>query len=196
LTTSSLAVGTHPLTASYGVTTSYTTSTSPVVNEVILPSSFTISLSPSSINLPPGQQGTVAIHLASVGNFRGPLALTYGPLPQYATAAIAPQSVNMTAGGTGSATLTLNTRQIVSAERRPGAGWGVVAAGILLMPLVRRRRRIVAILCAAMLLQAATGCTNNWFVDHFVAAGTYQLPITATDGNGEAQSATLTVVVQ
>ena len=198
-TTTSLAVGTHPLTATYALI-NYLPSTSPVVNEVILPSSFTISLSPSSITLPPGEQGTVAIHLASVGNFAGPLILTYGPLPAYATATITPPSVTLTAAaGSGSATLTLNTLQTSSANVRSGVRWPVVLAGLLLLPIVARRRRrlgkLLGILCAAVLLQTLTGCTNNWYEGHFVSAGTYQVSVTATDINFNSQSAILTVVV-
>jgi len=100
-TTSTLAVGTHPITATYSpATTSFLPSTSSTVNEVILPSGFTIALSPTSITLPPGATGTDAILLTSFGNFSGPLSLTYGAPPTYGTASIAPATDALTAGGT------------------------------------------------------------------------------------------------
>jgi hypothetical protein len=44
-------------------------------------------------------------------------------------------------------------------------------------------------------MQAVMGCTNTWYTAEYVAPGTYQLPITATDVNHNSQTATLTIVV-
>jgi len=204
-TTSTLAVGTHPITATYSpATTSFLPSTSSTVNEVILPSGFTIALSPTSITLPPGATGTDAILLTSFGNFSGPLSLTYGAPPTYGTASIAPATDALTAGGTANSTLTLTT--LMKAENtvptRPGSRKLPVVFSVFLLALVplglakhRKLTRILGIALLLLSLQAITGCTNAWYTGEVVASGTYQLPITATDVNGNSQTATLTVIV-
>jgi len=202
MTTSTLVVGTHPLTAVFAGNVSFAGSTSGVVPEVILPSTFTIALAPASITLPPGQTGKVSILLQSVGNFSGPLALTYGALPTYATASIAPASVTLAVGGTGTSTLTLNTLMKSSNEapQRPFGAVRVFEVLVLMMVPVglRRRRmlsRVLGLVVALVVMQAMVGCTNAWFTGNVVTVGTYTVPVTATDVNHNTQTAVLTVVV-
>lgn len=200
-TTSTLAVGTHPLTAVYSPDNPFLPSTSPVVNEQVLASGFTISLAPAAITLPAGTASTVAIHLASVGNFAGPLSLSYGPLPPDATASIAPSTVTLTAGGAASSTLTLNTllRTASRAPSRPSSRELPVALAAFALLLIPSRRRILPRLLSVALLAVAlhtvTGCTNTWYTAASVAPGTYQVPVIATDVNHNSQTATLTVTV-
>ncbi|HEX5282490.1 MAG TPA: Ig-like domain repeat protein [Bryocella sp.] len=208
LTLSTLAVGTHAITAIFTPgNNTFLTSTSPAVNEVILPSGFTIALAPGSIAMKRGATATVAIHLASVGNFAGPVSLTFGALPANATASINPSSVTLTAGGTGSSTLSLNTllKSATAVNRtptRPGSRAlpAVFAAfALLFVPLgLSRRRKITRLLSFALLafaLQTTTGCTNAWYTAATVAPGTYELPVIATDANHNTQTATLTITV-
>jgi hypothetical protein len=205
-TISTLAIGTHPITATFNpASTVFVSSTStPAVNEVILPSGFTIALNPASLTIPDGATGTVAIQLASVGNFAGPLALTYGPLPTYATASINPQTVTLAAGGTGASTLTLKTLLKASSDvpRRPGARVMpeiFTALALMMIPLsFSKRKKLARMACVALLLvalPAINGCTNAWYTAEVVAPGTYSLLVTATDVNHNSQTATLTVIV-
>jgi hypothetical protein len=215
-TTSTLALGTHPLTAAYAPGTVFGGSVSPVVPEVILASSFAIALSPTSVTMAGGQSKTVAIQLTSVGNFAGPLALTYGPLPTYATASIAPTPVMLTAGGTGSSTLTLHTLQVVRNEAPglrgshpsrteramdgvPRRRWPAVglASVLLILALGKRRRmaRVLGVLLVGVAVQALSGCDTAWYRDEVVSPGSYVVTVTATDVNGNSQSATVTVVI-
>jgi hypothetical protein len=203
--TSVLAAGTHPITATFTpANTVFLASTSPVGNVVILPSGFTIALSPATITLPPGAPGTVAIQLGTVGNFSGPLALTYGTLPASATASIQPATVTLATGGTGSSSLTLNTLLKASntAPALPGSRTLPViltALVLWLIPSSRSQRtkltRLLGLALLAITLQTITGCTNAWYTAKFVSPGTYQLPIIATDSNHVSQTATLTVIV-
>ena len=204
-TTSALAIGSHSITATFNSSSSvFVTSTSLVDDEVILPSGFTIAVLPTAITLAPGAAGTVAIQLASVGNFAGPLALTYGTLPANATAFISPATVTLTAGGTGFATLTLNTLLKASntVPAKPGSKELPVvftAFVLLLVPFgFSRRNKLARFLGVALMvvaLQGITGCTNAWYTASVVASGTYQLPVTATDVNHNSQTATVTVTV-
>jgi hypothetical protein len=208
LTVNTLALGTHSLTAVYAGSNIYTGSTSPVVQETILPSSFSITLSPTAVSIKAGQSKTVAIQLTSLGIFAGPLALTYGPLPQYATASIAPTPVTLTAGGGAASTLTLNTmlRAELMPPPRPGsrpnrARWPQVlsASLLLLLPLLARRRRglarVLGLLLLAATLQTLSGCTNAYYQDELAAPGNYPVTVTATDTAGNTQSATVTVAI-
>jgi hypothetical protein len=202
-----LAIGTHPLTATFAATGSFTSATSNTVQEVIVGSGFAIALAPPAITVQAGQPSTVQIVLSSLGNFSGPLALTYGQLPTYATASIAPTTVTLTAGGAGTAVLTLNTSARAAADipNRPGrrALPITLAAGLLLLPrrrqLAARRKmlaaRLLTLLLAAIVLQSLTGCVNAWYELELVTPGAYQVPITATDVNHNTQTAILNVTV-
>jgi hypothetical protein len=204
LTTSSLAVGTHPLTATFVAGGNFAASTSPTVSEVILPATFTLSLDPSSLTLATGQQGASTIHLTSIGNFAGPLALTFGPLPTYSSATITPATVTLTAGGTSTSTFAINTilKSANDPPQQPGSRTLptiLAASALLLLPVsfTRRKRiaRLLTMLAFAALLQTLTGCTNLYYLVHSVEAGTYQIPITATDANHNSQTATLTLTI-
>jgi hypothetical protein len=202
ITTSTLAIGTHALAAVYNPTPYFTASTSPVDLEVILPSTFNLALSPSTISLLPNQTGSVTLQLTSVGNFSGPLDLTYGTLPTYASASINPASVTLGIGGSGRSTLTLitGTRAANAAPTRPSSHVRPLvfaAVGLLLLPIcgTRRRRfsRLIVLTLAAIPLGGLTACTNSYF--NVVVPGTYQLPVTATDINHNTKTATLTIIV-
>ncbi len=202
ITTSTLTIGTHALTAVYNPTPYFTASTSPVDLEVILPSTFNLALSPSTISLLPNQTGSVTLQLTSVGNFSGPLDLTYGTLPTYASASINPASVTLGIGGSGRSTLTLitGTRAANAAPTRPSSHVSPLvfaAVGLLLLPIcgTRRRRfsRLIVLTLAAIPLGGLTACTNSYF--NVVVPGTYQLPVTATDINHNTKTATLTIIV-
>jgi hypothetical protein len=205
LVTSSLAAGTHALTAVFPATGLFATSTSAVVQEVILPSTstFTLVLAPSTLTIVSGQQGSAAILLTSVGAFTGPLSLSYGALPTAVSASIQPTTVTLAAGGTASSRLLLNTYALASNASPPAQNsrkWPALAALFLLPALTaigkrRNRRPLLGVLLAAALLQILTGCTNTWHEGNLAAPGTYKLPITATDTNNNSQTANLTIVI-
>jgi parallel beta-helix repeat protein len=204
---STLALGTHTLTASYPSGTSFGNSTSPPIQETILASSFTVTLGPSTITIHPGQQGSVAVQLSSVGLFSGPLTLSYGALPEYASASLSSSSVSLTQGGTGTATLTLNTAAKTASAfnqspSRPGARIvpSIFAASVvLLLPFgaIRRKRlaQLFYLLLTGLMIQGLAGCANRYYEVNLVTQGTYQVPITATDSNQVSATSNLTVVV-
>jgi hypothetical protein len=201
---STLSSGTHNLMAVYSGGSIFGPSTSPVLQESILPSAFTVSLAPSMIALHGGQQGNATVQLTSVGLFAGPLTLSYGALPMYGSASLSPSSVTLATGGTTSSTLSLSTF-LKTTSYQPARGSRetplVLSAGALLLLLPFGRGsgkhglRLLGLGFALVLLQGLTGCTNSYYTANLVAAGTYNIPITATDSNGNSQTATLTVVV-
>ena len=203
LTISTLAPGTHALTATYPGAGAYAGSTSPPVQQVILPGGFGIALTPSALTLRTGQQGAVQINLTTVGDFSGPLALSYGTLPTYASATISPGMVTMAAGGSGTATLTLTTSTVPLQARLPGPERPAAALAALLLLLLPLRPRLrgplrggLAMLLLATLLVGASGCGADIRIPfHTAAVGTYQLSVTATDANKNTHTAMLTITV-
>jgi hypothetical protein len=203
LNVSTLTPGTHNVTATYQGAGPYAGSGSPSVQEVILPGTFTVTLSPAAIALQSGQQGTVQIALTSVGGFSGPLTLTYGAMPIYASAAISPAAVTLAAGGSGSATMLLNT---ATARLEPPTFWGrsrstavLAAFGVLLLPFSLKRpghlRSVLKMLFLAALFTGASGCGTIGFPFHRAALGTFQVPVVATDSNHNSQTAVLRVTI-
>lgn len=199
LSINSLAVGTHALSAVLAASGNFATATSNTVQETVLASTFTMALSPNAVTIHAGQQTVTQIQLTSVGNFTGPVTLTYGQLPAYVTTVIAPATVTLTAGGTASATLTLKTAERAQSDQpaRPGSHTlPIYIAGLVLL-LLRRRRwpRWLALCLCAVLLQSLTGCSNSYAKLNFAAPGSYSLPITATDSSQTTRTATLTVTI-
>jgi hypothetical protein len=205
-----LPAGTDILLATYSGDTNFAPSSSATDAYVVtLPPSFTISVDP--LTLKSGQAGTTTIHLTSIGGFAGPVALSVGALPMYATATISPVSVTLAAAGTGASTLTLTTLQKKvenTVPPRPGSHYGrwpvVAAALLLLLPYGGKRRAglrrtglrvVVGLLGVGVLVQGLTGCTNAYYTDLVVAPGSYPVTVTGTDQSGSKQSATLTVVI-
>ncbi len=202
--TSGLTPGTHAITATFPGDAGFSAGTSPIVNEVVLNNGFTIALMPPSITLTQGATGLTAIQLASLGDFTGPLVLTYGKLPSYATIAMNSANPTLTKGGSQSSTLTFSTMSFplkaVDGKRRSKESPVFFSALLLLLaPLsFKRRHRFGRVLGAALLLvslQAITACGYSGEAATLVAPGSYQIPITATDTHGNAQSATFTVTI-
>jgi len=204
-TTSTLTVGSHHLLAVYvpDPMGSFLASTSNNVTEVIALSNFNLALSPSTLTLQAGKQGSTAVQLNSLGIFSGPLTLSFGPIPQYATGSFSSSTVTLAAGATASTSFTLQTSMLAanSLPQRPGSRTAPIPLCALLMVLplaLRRRSRLRSLLvvgAAAIFLQTLTGCTMIRTPFEFVAAGTYQVPITATDANKNTSTQTLTVVI-
>ena len=199
----SLALGGHSLSATFSSTAVITDSTSPVATETILPSSFAIALYPSSIAVTAGALGSTSVGVTAVGGFAGVLTLSAGALPQYASVSFKPTTVALTSGGSSSATLLIATSQeglASAALNRPGVSpWALTFPAFLLLPMVAlRKRRLgpsLALILAAIMLQTLTGCGSLRIPFHPASVGTYQVLVTATDGTGRSQSATLNLVI-
>jgi hypothetical protein len=214
LTTSSLALGVHSLTAAYPAVADYAGSVSQPVQVTIVASAFTLTLSPSSVTIAAGKKASIALALQSLGNYTGTVTLAYGTLPPFGSATITPSTVTLTAGENASATLEIltSTVQVAKLSTPPGShqppwsglgGESIATAALLLLWRDRRRtkslqrclRWMPAVILAAVMMQALTGCTEISIPIHSVAAGTYQIPVTATDANGQSKTATLTLMV-
>lgn len=211
-TTTTLAIGVHSLTASYGGSAVFTVSTSPPVAETIIKPDFSIALAAPSITLAKYQNTTTTITLSSIGAFADTVSLACGNLPAYLTCVPTPSSISLTANGSTTASLYLDTDSIIAAdgESSPLAQSGPRSPAVLaflLLPIftvaIRRRRRnmrlsliLLAFLALPLALTLAS-CGGSVITPvPGVAPGTYTIPITATAvSTGLTHTAQLTLTV-
>ncbi len=192
ITTNSLALGTHSITATLAATTTHTSATSATVSEVIIQASF--SFTGTSITLLTGRSGMGDLQLTSVQGFTGNVVVTCDPpFPLNYTCTLQQSTISLTAGQSTTFTYTLKpsytatvphpnsfdrTARIVLASLFP--------LGLLsLIGLAQRKRRthirtLLTLTLLAVLASATTACGP----DHFVTAtspGTYPITFTATN---------------
>jgi hypothetical protein len=203
-TVSTLALGTHALTAVYAVSGPYSGSTSAVVSETIDAPDFTISLANPTLTIETYHHTTTSVTLTSLFGFSDKIALTCTNPPQYVTCVFTPNSTVLP--GTATVSLYLDTDSIVGAgarnEHRPVSPF---ALAFLLAPLtlLAKRRwmrgrgvRLLAVLSTVLLSIALGACSSNVSLIPAAAPGTYVIPITATGATTNlSHSASLTLTV-
>ena len=166
--------GTDTITAAYGGDTYNATSSGTTTATVSNPG-ITISATNATISSPsPGNTGTSTITLTSTGGYAGTANLTAASATSLTiNGTISPASVALTAGGTGTATLTFTTiaangsvQKGIGGNFRKTSGRiaaaGGTAAGcilLLLIPGIRRKRWPVALVMLVFLsVGAGLGC--------------------------------------
>src|SRR5215472_3040719 len=165
--TSSLAAGSHSLTAVYSGDGAYQASTS---------SSATLTISPVGASIAPTTSTTVSaggsvsanVSITAASNFSGFVSLSCtvsfqgkGSATGLPACGVNPPSLSLSAGAPASATLTVTTTaQSTAGNASPGR---VSLAGVaLLLLLVRRRARLwLSILCICAFSFAISGCSPN-----------------------------------
>ncbi len=207
------SAGLYTVTANYAGDATHAAASASVtvqVNVAAAASAFTLALAPAVVHVTPGQDVAVVTNLTSVGGYAGSLTLGVGTMPAGLSGSFSTGSVPLNAGGEGRATLTISAGQSTAGLRTPLGSWPFTEGGMAgvvtlacLVPLSSRKRRRWAGLgmgaLAGMMLLSLGGCGQ--IVDPLVtaiavAAGTYQIPVTATDAvSHQAQTAILTVVV-
>ena len=168
LTTSSLAIGTNPITASYpGDTSNQASQTNAALPEVVEDFSVTAN-APLTITMEPGTTATFNFTVSPVSpatTFPAAITLTAANLPTGATASFSPASLTSGAGSTN-VTLTVTTPITTLARNLPPPGrapdkWPLIALALLFMPAARKfrraRRRLTRLL--SLLLLATAGIT-------------------------------------
>ncbi|MBZ5570857.1 MAG: FG-GAP-like repeat-containing protein [Acidobacteriia bacterium] len=124
-TISTLEVGTHVITASYGGDANFIGSTSPEVNQVIYGPDFSLGTSALPGPLIVGQSGTSTTTVTSIHSFSAAVALTCSEgLPGGASCAFDPPSVTPAPDGTATSTLTLTTT-----SKSPAGNYTVTITG-------------------------------------------------------------------
>jgi hypothetical protein len=199
-----LAPGTHILVAVYTPdTASFLPSQSIPFTLIVIPASFTLTLSDPTLTIQTGHHHTETVSLTSIGGLTGAFTLSCGPRPDYTTCAWSQTSVTLPANGTVSTSLIIDTNQlpgflsstsVPSPTTKAGApftarflrdGWaGTTFACLLPLTLLTLRRRsnlrsLLSLLLLAALATTVTACGANKY-PYSTAPGTYVIPITAT----------------
>jgi hypothetical protein len=222
LPTSTLAVGTHSITAQYGGDTNFTGSTSPVLSQVITPQpDYSLSANPTSQTVSPGSAGAYAITLTPSNGYDGTVTFACpasSQLPPEVTCTLPSPVVP-----SGKAvTLTLNTTGPSAMLRAPAGPnshpsgmnlWASLGSiGVFGLMLTgdwkkRKHRRLAMVLgvLAVVMILALVGCGSGSSTPPNptggTPAGTYTVTVTATgtagtnNGNTQAHTLNLTLIV-
>lgn len=206
--TSSLAVGTHNITAQYSGDSNYGAAVSSAQTITISapPADFAIGTSPSSASIATGGTTTTTITVTPSNGFASATSLTCSGLPANATCSFSPTSVTPSSGAVTS-TLTISTNVSASASstivhaddggvlaKLTAAGSGGALIALLFWPVALRRKsysvwlRVVAITCFSLIaIQALTACGGSSKPPigsgSVTPAGTSSIVITGTAGS-------------
>jgi hypothetical protein len=225
LTTSSLAVGSHAITAVYSGSTNFVASTSGTLTQAVL--NFTLTPGPgnggggavTSQTVAPGGLATYPLDIVPTAGtiFPTPVTLTVSGMPPGATAIIAPSSWTRLSSTSWSfpANTPLNQlsltvqlppalarldRQDLTHHRLPPLLWGTLLlpfAGVLCRGGKRRGRTISLLLLLASMgvMAGLSSCATSGFFAPASQQQTYIITVTATSGT-LSHSTTLTLTVE
>lgn len=211
LTTSSLAIGSHPITATYpGDTNNQSSSTTVTLSQVVEDFSV-VATGSTSATIEPGATATFHLTVSPVSpatTFPAAITLTAAGLPTGATYSFSPATINAGAGSTP-VTLTVTT-PITTLARNPspaqGAKWPLMVLSLLLLPFAGKFRRAgrglarlfsVLLLVAAGMMAAAAlngcgGIPSGYFGQ---AQSTSTIAVTGTSGS-LSHNASLSLTVE
>jgi len=214
LTTSTLAVGTHPITASYAGQGVFTASVSPVYSQVVnsaltsAGTGFILQVEPTNLTVPVGGSVSVGITVIELNNFQQPVQLSCAGLPSEGTCtfvqSLLPESggtTQLTIGATAPHACGSSTPYFVAGGEGTGLLWlGVTSLGLF---LARKRRRLlqsVAVAAALLLLPALQGCGSGNCTDFGLKPGTYTFTVQGTSTGSpvttRTQAMTMNVTIQ
>lgn len=198
-----LALGTHQITAKYSGDTHFNPNTSAAVTVTVASPppapDFTFTSSGTSLNISKGSTGTLTFNVAANSSLSATVAFQCTGLPSESTCVFSPSSLTVSAGGSGSTTLTIGTKA-ASAVRRQAAGdtsklpvGAFVVAGLLVFFIPRRRltRMMMLIVVSLATLTVLSGCGGGSSsttpispVDPGTPTGTSSVTVTATGISG------------
>lgn len=195
---SSLAAGTHSVTAVYTGDTNFNGSTSSATTLSV--EDFQMSANPTTVSVSgPGQSGTTKLTITPLGGFNQTLIYSCSGLPTGATCGF-----NSTSSTTVTVTiLTSATARLKGQPRARGTGifYAMLLPGILILPAgaSRRSRRLLSLIVLAMLMMYTAGCGGGGGSSSSGGgAGTSSVTITASTVGASAlsHSVTITLTVQ
>ncbi len=218
--TSALATGANSITAQYRGNSNFAASTSTAVTVTVqaVPASFTVSASPASLSITPGQTGTTTLSVTPAGGFAQAVSFACSGLPSEASCTFAPATVTPGASAvTTTLTVTTTAPQASAVKSRiyRSALPGLLALGSLLlfaMPGTKRAAGwgrwfvlVIALGLGAGLISCGGGGSSSGSggsggsggtttTDPGTPAGTSSVTVTATSGSIN-QTATLQVTV-
>lgn len=214
-TDSTLAAGAHSITAVYSGDANFNASTSVLYPQTVTAPNYTLTATPPSLTLKPGQTGQVTISFLPVGGFTGTVNFACSGLPAEASCSFAPPS--LTADGSNAAqssVLTITTlgssHGTVALERHNSGGAGFLRASIFFLPgllfggflMAERKKLNGGLKCLLVLLLMAStmsGMIGCGFAGPTTRPGASTVTVTATaatnGASGETQTATFTLTI-
>ena len=192
----------YNIVAMYSGDADHSPSSSPAIPVSGTPTLFSLGVNPSSVTMATSQNATVTVNLNSNGTFADTIGLGCASLPAGVFCHFSSPSVKLTADGSASVQLTIDTNNPLSggssAMNRPAGGSKFSLAGLFLpfslcfgFVFWRLRRRNAGILSMAMALLLssaallATGCSS--FTVNTAAPGNYVIQVTGTGASTNAQ---------
>jgi hypothetical protein len=155
---SSLSVGSHTITATYGGdgNTNANSATAGSITVTALVPAFSVNASPSSLTITQGQSGTATLTVTANAAYSGMVKFSCGGLPANASCTFTPASLQLGASQTASETMVVSTsapsaNSQVKRMGLPGSFAGIAVAGLFLLVLPLRRRRAKAVVLIAVL---------------------------------------------
>ena len=213
VSTSALTAGTHSIAAQYSGDSTFATSTSTTISQVVNPSGdFSISVSPATLSLAAGHSGTSTITLSPLQGGTFAVNLSCGPLPAKVSCSINPTSIAQDGTNPKTATVMMGTIQNSALSPLPtsrlstrypvGLFISCLFAFLLLFAASLGRNQVSSrgLLVAALLIVAfGVGSCNGgsgFSGSTGTAPGTYPVTLTGTSATGSlTHSTTLTVTV-
>ncbi len=212
LTTSSLAIGTHTITAVYSGDTNFVTASSPALLQTVQDFNLSISTSSGSsttATVVPGGTANYTLIISPTGSatFPAKVALTVSGLPAGATYTLTPSSI---AAGSGTTNVILAiqvpaTTAMLHMSQPFGKTVLPIALGLLLLPFSRRMRKsakrlgrttsfLLLLLAGTGAVAGLTGCgVNTGYFGQLQHS--YSVSVTGTSG-ALVHSTTVTLNVQ
>ncbi|MES2390398.1 MAG: Ig-like domain-containing protein, partial [Acidobacteriota bacterium] len=172
LTITTLTGGNHTLTAVYPGDPDLTGSSSTPISETIILPDFTLTATPPTITIPTGHRASMPLTFTSLSGFTGPITVTCGQLPVYATCY--PPSIQLASNASTTGTLTLDTngvpnfygslnspsnnsvistggRALAAGAERPAVGITMALITLLALFTPKRRRNLQRLLSLTIL---------------------------------------------
>lgn len=206
-----LQAASQNITASYAGDTNYAASTSLATSIVSKGATqFSIGVTPPQLSLPSGQHTTVTVTMTSLNGFSDNMQMGCLGLPVYATCTFTNVLPSLSANGTASVQLTVDTGNplgsgaTTASLHQPSEGRGgnaiafaILPAGVLLGFGLYKRRRLGALLVVVLAVAAsltATGCSG--LHQATTPAGAYSFKVVAVGkGTGATESTAVTLTV-
>jgi len=203
-TTTSLAGGSHTITANYSGDSVFRATSATMTQSI---SDYTVQSVTSTLSVTIGQSATGTIAVTPQGGYSLPISFSCAGLPAGASCSFSPATLTPNGTDIATGTITISTSGSAAKAQRasnqnPYSKFGFGLAGLLIfLPMLSRKRRARLILLAGLLLMAAMwGCggsssTKTAPPPTNPMAGTYSVTVTATSVSGPTHTATLSVTI-
>ena len=209
-TTTTLASGTHVIKATYAGTTTYATSSSATLSEVVTSPAYTLIASPTTLTATAGAGASTTLTLTPVGGYTGTFTLACGAMPAHASCTFSSPTLVASGNNVASASslsITTYANATVAALTPVSHPNLQIFAALAFLPCLgslaligRRRRQLRSLWIGVALLglgsiAGITGCSSAPAL-HYTPAGSYQVPVNVSSGGATVSTINLTFVVQ